>query len=282
MMTCGQLLFRCLVLLFLMHPPCVSADGSALSLGVVPVESPVALLKRYAGLRDQLAASAGRPVVVETASDNIEFVRRCAQGRYDIVLTGPHLALLAAESGHYQVRLVAQPPLTAQIITARNGTLHTLADLSGRRVAIPPQHSLIALVGRHYLGEQGLTGAQAPVWRVYPTHNAALQAVLAGEADAAVVNSYTYARLRNTGMGLRSLGESATLPGLAILFAERLPAAQRDALADGLMGMPASPLGRERLTAAGLEGFIPAGRASFEPARRYLEGQPWPGLRSGP
>ncbi|HEY9199505.1 MAG TPA: phosphate/phosphite/phosphonate ABC transporter substrate-binding protein [Gammaproteobacteria bacterium] len=282
MKTCGLLLFRCLVLLPLIHAVGVSAGEPPLSLGVVPVESPVSLLKRYAGLRDQLASSAGRPVVVETAPDNIEFVRRCAQGRYDIVLTGPHLALLAAESGHYQVRLVAQPPLTAQVVIARNGTTRTLADLSGRRVAIPPQHSLIALVGRHYLGEQGLTGAQEPAWRVYHTHNAAVQAVLAGEADAAVVNSYTYARLRNTGMALRSLGGSATLPGLAVLFAERMPAAQRDALVEGLLGLSASPLGRERLATAGMEGFSRATSEDFEPARKYLEGQPWPGQRSRP
>ena len=82
-------------------PQHAAPSDPVLSFGILPFQSPVTLFKRFAPLRDYLSRTLGRTVVIETAKDFPEFIERLGERKYDLVLTAPHIALLALDQGRY-------------------------------------------------------------------------------------------------------------------------------------------------------------------------------------
>jgi phosphonate transport system substrate-binding protein len=93
----------CLLLVLSIALPAYNANSGepandeeeALTLGYFPLISTVALFKRFAPLRDYLAESLGRPVILQTAKDFSTFLERSDDRAYDILVTAPHFAVRA-------------------------------------------------------------------------------------------------------------------------------------------------------------------------------------------
>jgi len=251
--------------------PAARADERALILGILPFQTPVALFKRFAPLREYLSAELGRPVLLQTARDFPTFIHRTAERRYDFVITAPHFTLLALDSGRYQLRARYQKPLRAVVVVRAGSDITRPSQLAGRTVSTPPRVAVITLVGRHYLASVGLTGPRAPHYEAFMTHNASHQAVLGGEASAAIISINVYNLARNRGSPLRIVGRSPAIPSMGILAAKDLPRALRARFAHALITMSDTPGGRAVLKRMTYPGFRPATEQDFEPARPYLE-----------
>jgi phosphonate transport system substrate-binding protein len=241
-----------------------------LVLGLLPFMSPIALFQRFAPLRAYLEGRTGRTIVLQTARDYPEFVRRTTQRRYDIVLTAPHFVLLALDSGHYQVQATYQDPLAALVLVRKDGAERKVADLADKLVATPPPEAIITMVGRRMLERQGLTGNRTPVYRNYPSHNAAYQAVAGGEAAAAITTINILRRVRDSASPLRILARSKNLPGLGFLTATDLDPGLQERIAEVLTNMDDGEAGRKVLRAIRYPGYRRATAAEFETLRPYL------------
>ena len=124
------------VILACFHVPALAADGphenkKFLLMGVFPYVSGMALFKRYAPLKDYLANELGRELVLETARDFPTFVQRTAERRYDIVMTAPHFALLAADSGDYQIVTRPKRDLVSVVLVPETSAMTDLSGLAG-------------------------------------------------------------------------------------------------------------------------------------------------------
>ncbi len=250
-----------------------------LVMGILPFLSPIALLKRFGPLRDYLAEQTGHPVILQTARDFPTFVRRTQQRRYDIVLTAPHMVLLALDSGHYRLQAAYAKPLAAVILVPRNSAIRTLAQLQDKVVATPPPEAIITVIGRRMLANAGLTGDRAPLYRNYLSHNAAYQAVIGGEANAAIITVNVMHNVVGPGKPLRVLAKSRSFPGLGILTATDLPAALQHRIGETFVDMNQTKAGRETLKRIHYPGYRSAQASEFEPLRVYLGscGLPYPG-----
>jgi phosphonate transport system substrate-binding protein len=245
-------------------------EDTALVFGVLPFASPVALFRRFTPLTEYLGDQLHRVVVVETARDFPEFVRRTRDRRYDIVLTAPHFVLLALDTGRYEVRATYLKPLSARVVVRKDSRIRSVAELAGEVVATPPREAIISMVGKQYLIDAGLGGKRAPVYHAYRTHNAAYHAVLGGEAEAAIVSVNVLNRALKEGRSLRSIGHSGDFPALGILVAKDLPQALRDKIARSLIGMRATAKGRRVLSKIAYPGYRPATPSDFESLRKFL------------
>ena len=101
-------------------------------MGVFPYVSGMALFKRYAPLKDYLANELGREVVLETARDFPTFIQRTAERRYDIVMTAPHFALLATDSGDYQIIARPKRDLVSVVLVPETSAMTDLSQLADR------------------------------------------------------------------------------------------------------------------------------------------------------
>ncbi len=242
-------------------------ESRPLKMGFFPIISSIALFKRFAPLSSYIGRELNRDVVLETARDFPTFVQRTAQRRYDIVFTAPHFALLAADSGKYRVVASLRKDLVGYIVVRADSPIQSVAALAGKRVATPPRPAIITQSGMDYLNHRLATPAS---FVAYQSHNAAYQAVLGGDADAAVVSVNAVNKALGKGLPLRRIGSTPPLPNMAVLVASDLPAETDRRLQQALVAMDRTPDGRAVLKAVGFPGFRAADNADYEPTRPYL------------
>jgi phosphonate transport system substrate-binding protein len=268
----GLWLLTCIVATPAATAPPAAASERPLVMGILPFMSPIALLKRFAPLRDYLSARIGRPVIIETARDYPQFVRRSQARRYDILYTAPHFALLASDSGRYRLQATYVRPLSALILVRRSGPIHKLADLSGKVVATPPPEAVVTMFGRSMLHREGLTGSRSPVYRNYLSHTAAYQAVVGGEAEAAIVAVNVVHDPDDETVPLRILARSRKFPAVGFLTASDLPDRLQQRIAHVLVTLTDNPAGRRVLKQIRdpASGYRPAQLRNFESLRPFL------------
>lgn len=240
-----------------------------LKLGFFPIISTVALFKRFSPLKDYLATRLGRPVVLETAKDFPTFARRTAERRYDIVVTAPHFAVRAVDSGKYQIRATLLKDVQQLVVVHRDSPIQRVEELAGAAIATPPQKALITMMGVTHMERAGLTGARSPNYRAFVSHNAANEAVLGGQTDAAIASSNIVGKALERGAPLRIISQGLSLPNMATLVATDLPASLAEQVEQALLGMGDDTAGRQALKAMSLPGYRSVRAADYAPARPY-------------
>lgn len=251
--------------------PAAETHEKPLILGILPFESAIALFRRFSPLREYLSQKLQHPVILETARDFPEFIQRTRTRQYDMIITAPHFTLLALDSGHYEVVGTYVTPLAANIVVRNGSPIHNPAQLAGKRIATPPKGAIITLIGKHYLETLGLTGAKAPTYIAFRTHNASDQAVLGGQADAAIVSINVFHLARQQGTALHRIARSPDIPGMGLLVATDMPHALKAAFESTMFNMHNTPEGRRVLKVMAYPGYKPATRKDFEAARPYLK-----------
>jgi phosphonate transport system substrate-binding protein len=111
-------LFHGLLVLVLLLPLPALAE-SPLHLGIFPYLNAHKLYRIYMPVKRELEQSLGRPVLLQTAPSYRSFLERTAAGEYDIVVTPPHLALLAEQESNYRRLARARPVLEGVIVVSR-------------------------------------------------------------------------------------------------------------------------------------------------------------------
>jgi len=252
--------------------PAAVKDQPALSLGFFPIISTVALYKRFAPLRDYLSDKLGRPVNLLTAKDFPTFLKRTDTRKYDIVVTAPHFALRAADSGEYRIRAALVGDVHQLLVVSSDSPFNELEQLAGKRIASPPEDALMTIIGKAVLAQAGLKGSRAPVYQAYISHNAANEALLAGEADAAIASSNVIKKAMGKGARFRIIERSIKLPNMATLVATDLDKELGDRMVQILVSMKSDPHGREILKQIRFPGYRAVQSASeYESMRPYLE-----------
>ena len=258
----------CGILLGLLWLPAGRADP-ALVFGVLPSESVATKFRRYAPLREYLSRRLGRTVVLETARNFTEFRRRTLAGRYDLLETAPHFVPEAIDSGRYTVITTLRDPLTAVIVVRATSGYRKPAELAGATVATPSPSAIITRLGKDTLAAAGLIGERAPRYIAFPTHNAAYAAVIGKAADAAVISSNVFNKVRRQRQPLRSIGHSRPILNMSILVATRLDPGLGRRLQQILVHMTDEPAGRRVLREMVYPGYREATPEAFDPLRAY-------------
>lgn len=242
---------------------------TSLTLGFFPIVSTVTLFKRFMPLADYLSAQLGVPIRLVTAKNFPTFVKRTAERAYDIVVTAPHFAVRAADSGQYTIRATTVNEVQQLIVVRKNSPLQNLEQLAGATIATPPGRALMTMMGKDFLAQAGLSGPRQPRYRAFTSHNAANQALLAGEVDAAIASSNVVSKAVQRGKPLRILAKGRKLPSMATLVASDLPAALADRVEQAFVGMANTEHGRQVLRQIGFPGYRAVSIADYEPVRAY-------------
>lgn len=239
-----------------------------LTFGFLPVESPVALFRRFAPLRDYLAMQIDRPIRMETAKSFAEFVRRTDQRRYDIVFTAPHMALHALDGNQYEVAATFSEPLRSVVVVRNDSAINDLQALKGKIIATPPPRAIVTMVGVGFLTDKGLNKVR---YQHHHTHNAAYSAVLGKEADAAIIANFIAMKAIANNLPLKVVARSDPFPGIGILVAVDLPDSLKQHIRKAMWGMAELPLGKKILKSIAQPGYTRAEKAQFEILRPYVK-----------
>lgn len=212
-------------------------EKKPLILGVLPNLSPRSLLAVYQPLRAHLQAFLHRPTELFTAPDFQAFYQRTVRGEYDLALMPAHLARLAQIEAQFIPLAKFMPQQYGVVVVGQDSALNTPADLAGKRVALVDQLALVTLRGEDWLDAHGVSSARVvgnAVHFVY--HNSAVEAVINGHADAAIVSSGPfYTMARESREKVRVLANIGEMPANVFMAHPRLPASDVDALREVLL-----------------------------------------------
>jgi len=270
-----KLISLCLLLCFSVNSyaetKSTSTAGKSLTLGFFPIISTVALYKRFAPLRDYLSETMGREVKLLTAKNFPTFTKRTAERAYDIVITAPHFAVSAADSGKYKIRATLIKDVQQLIVVKNDSSITGQNQLAGKKIATPPGRALMTMMGKNFLQEAGLVGENAPVYRAFTSHNAANQALLGNEVDAAIGSSNIIKKAIKHGEPLKIIGRGLKLPNMATLVASDMDAVIGAQLVQALTDMNKSEKGKSVLARIKFPGYRAVSAKDYEPARPYME-----------
>lgn len=207
----------------LLTPPAVASQ--TIELAIAPYLPARTLLERYKPLRDQLERKLGRSVMLYTAPDYQTFITRTQNREYPFVVTVAHAARLAEREAGYVPMLRPTVDMRAVLMVARDSPLHDVADLRGKRVAVPDRMAVVTQLGMQVMREHGLKPDEDVTLTASSTHVTAMHAVLAGEADAAVVSDLAFIAADSTlKHDLRAIATSVNgVPGVVYLASPKVP-----------------------------------------------------------
>ena len=232
------------------------------------MESPIALFKRFAPLRDYLSIQIQQEIRLETAKNFRQFSERTSQRQYDIVFTAPHMALYALDEDNYELAATFTKPLRSVFVVREESHIQNVEDLEGATIATPPARAIVTMVGMKYLDSQGLKAVR---YKTYLTHNAAYSAVLGGEADVAIIANFIAKKAISENEALKIVAQSETFPGVGILIAKDLPEPLKQDIKKAIWSMKDLPHGRSILQTVAQPGYIKAHKQEFEVLRPYLQ-----------
>ena len=244
--------------------------GTTLRLGVYPFLAPRLLAERYAPALPRLSRAAEMPVQLRTASSSGAFIEALSRHAYDITVIQPFDYILATQQG-YRPLAGMRAPLQGRFFVRADGPIHQVADLRGKVVAMPPPEAAQSRLGLQALREAGLTPGRDVTVDHRRTHDACLQQVQLGAADACVTTPLALQLVAPPlAAGLRAVGRTAEVPGVLFMAHERVPLAMRERLAAEIIGWQDSDDGRRVLRSIGIGDFVAVDAKAYEAlARTY-------------
>ncbi|MCA1978769.1 MAG: phosphate/phosphite/phosphonate ABC transporter substrate-binding protein [Thiobacillus sp.] len=208
--------------------------------GVLPYQGARALVVEHQKLAASLGQTLKRHVRVVTARNARVFGQRMLAGDYDLALAPAHLARLAQAEGGWVPLARYLPDTPAYLLAARDRAGEPLAK--GAVIATPDRAMLLTLVAEGWIARH--TRLKPSDYTVLETggHNAAVQAVQQGRADAAVSMLAATRQVRQEHLDkVRIAHELGPVPLLVFMARGDIPPATRARLQRTLLAYPAPP-----------------------------------------
>jgi ABC-type phosphate/phosphonate transport system substrate-binding protein len=260
-------LIRSLVILLLAS--CGSAQalaqGGPLHFGVFPNLSTRVLFEVHQPLADYLAHALRRPVYLETAPDFSQFVSRTRAGRYDLLLTAPHLAYLAATEAGYRSLFTYENPVQGVLVVRTNAPYRRLEDLKGAIIAMADPLAISVMMMEAELKRAGLVEGRDFTRLEAGSHNNAAMLVVHGRAQAGVLGTLPFRHLSvESKRKLRALGYSQPVLSQVYMVGARLSAADVDSVKAAFEAYAETPAGRAFFRQAHLGGLTTVSPGALE------------------
>jgi phosphonate transport system substrate-binding protein len=213
-----------------------------LEIGLLPNISARTLLNQYQPLREFLARTLQRPVLLSTAPDWATFHNRVAATLYDLVVTAPHLARLAQLDHGWSPLLQWRPDVKGLVVFATARPIASIAELRGKALVLSNPLSLVALQGTQWLAGKGLRrDHDFSVIRI-PTDDSVGNVLLRGDAVAAMLSATEFRAIPDElRRQLQVLAEFADLPGLLMMVCPRIVPDQARLIKTQLLSFAQAP-----------------------------------------
>jgi phosphonate transport system substrate-binding protein len=259
-------------------PAVAETDERPLLIAVGAILSPQGTLDSYRELAAYLSATLDRPAEIVQRRTYAEINALIAQNRVDLAFICTSAYLDGVASG--SLRLLAAPEIGgrsvyfSQLIVPASSPAQNMADLRGARFVFTDPMSLTGRVYPTYLAQQlGSTPEQffESVSYTY-SHDRAIEAVAAGVADGAAVDSLVlaYATERDPALAasIKVIHTSEAFGIPPVVVPAGLPAVSAARLRRILLDMDRTPAGQSVLSQLGIDRFVQIEDRAYESARR--------------
>lgn len=249
-----------LMLALYLAPGPARAAADALTFGLFPYLTPQRLSVALRPLRDHLAEAGGQPLRLASAPGYAQFRDRMLAGDFDLVFVAPHFAATAEREAGFRSVAMTRYRISAHVVVPEGATIRSLADLHGKRLAVPPRDSLIYLMAVQLLRAEKLEPGRDVELVEFDTNENALAAPVRGNTDAGVTGNLVFQRLASINR-MRSVVQTPSVPGFMLMAHPRVASELIERWRAAALRFGDTPAGRVSLSETGYGAWVP-----FDPA----------------
>lgn len=195
--------------------------GAVIRFGVVPLESPAIMFKKFSPLAEYLSRKLGRPVDLRIAVDFEGAIKDIGQNITQLCYMTPSTYIEANK--RYGVKVFAKalrdgkPYHHSVIITRNDSDLRSIEDLKGKTFAFGDMRSTSShIIPRAMLKQAGIDLSDLKYYNYLGHHDDVIKAVLKGEYEAGGVMESTAYKFKDK--GIRFLKFSDEIPEFNICY----------------------------------------------------------------
>ncbi|MDH4273928.1 MAG: phosphate/phosphite/phosphonate ABC transporter substrate-binding protein [Gammaproteobacteria bacterium] len=251
----------------------IQAEETPYTFGIFPYLSSQKLIAALTPLRDHLQAEGAHAINVATAPDYADFLQRMRNAEYDLIFVPPHFAWIAEHEVKYRRLAMTRYQIHAYIVVDKDTPLRSMADLKGKKLAIPPRQSMNYLLMLDLLTRNKLQPGRDVQLQEYDTNENALAAPLRGDADAGLTGHLVWMK-SSVKERLRALAQTESVPGFMVLVNPRVASSIVAKWRAAILGFSATPQGRAHLDATGYEDWLALDEATMRSIQKYMPPTP--------
>ena len=253
-------------------PPLV-AKAADVTMGSVPMDIPVEMIKRMSALTNYLALSTNHNVRFRPSPNMGTAVDDLGKGQTQIAYLTP-VAYIEARKKYGVIPLVAPTtqgrPYFSMVIAVKAGSgITTPAALKGKRFAFGDEKALLQKAAVESMGLL-LTDFSA---FAYLKHNDNIaKAVLAGDFDGGIMKDSAADEFRSKGIAV--IGSTTPLPSYVFAVHPGMPVALRNSLRDAFLALKkTTPDMTATLEAfdGSYDGFVTVDDSAYDPVRKLIQ-----------
>ncbi len=216
------------------------ASDDLLRMGIIPLESPAIMFRKFSPLAEYLSRKLNRRVDLKVAVDFQGAIEDIGKGATQFCFMTPSTYIEAHMK--YGVSVMGKAlrdgkPFQHSVIIARNDSpVNEIKDLKGRSFAFGDLHSTSShIVPRAMLLDEGVDVKDLKSYNYLGHHDDVVKAVLKGDFDAgAVMESIAY---KYKGQGIKFVKISEEIPEFNICISKNIDAAILNKLKDAFVSL---------------------------------------------
>lgn len=271
--------------------PATATDKEVIRFGVLPVNQPETMSKRFQPLIDYLERETGYDFALQT------YATGSKSGGYDAAVRGlltgeTPFAYLApvtmAQARHHDAAVEpvvcavrgGSPTYVGEIAVRRDSDIQSPEDLIGRRViGASPSSTSGNLMPSGMLLERGLEKSEFAAMDFAGGHDKAARAVLEGRYDAAWINDKNFQKFKDQGVGLRAVWVHDPVPEFPIAVNARFVRPELlEKVRSALISMHTRDLAAIRAIDPKYEKWVAIRWDDYAPVKRTIDAVHGPGF----
>lgn len=251
-------------------PPAVRGEPPAEEyvLGVFPHLPPRDLENVFAPMAQDLGARIGRRIVLASNTTYERFSENLDQEKFDIAFMQPFDYVRAADRLGYRPLATRTEKLSALVVVKQDSPLAELADLRGKRLALPPESAAVSVLLVNHLRANGLVPGKDVSLAHHRSHVSCMQKVVIGEVDAcgtaAPAVRFFQSKMH---VELKVIGRTREIPHTLFAIHPRVPEAERELLRRQILSWGETEEGKALLARGELTPFVAIGDADYDVVR---------------
>jgi len=259
-------LFLCAALI---PAPLLAGDPMTYSLGVFPHLPPRDLEKVFAPLAGDLGKAVDRKILLTSSTTFNKFSANLDEAKYDIAFVQPFDYIRAADMHGYLPIASRQEKLSAVIVVKKHTGINSLADLRGKKLALPPASAAVSRLIRAYLRAHGIDPDHDIKLNHYRTHFSCMQQVMIGEAvacgTASPARRYFEGKYK---VSLPVIAHTREIPHALWIIHKRVSRKDREIIRNRILGWANSEEGRKLLANGRLTPFVRVTNSDYNIVRK--------------
>ena len=251
------LVFVCLLFFLSIQASSMEVSPASYRLGIFPYMAPRQTVEFFGPVAASMEAALGHPVRLQSVQTFTAFSRAMEKKNYDIALIQPFDYPEVVEKLGYLPLAQFAVSLVTQFFVRDDSHYHSLEDLRGTIVAMPPEPAANTRMALRALYDNRLIPGKNVNVRYFNSHDSCIQQVWAGTASAcATARPPILVFEKRMQAKLRAIYDTPPIPHIMFVINPRVPIEQRARLQKLIIGWSGTEKGRGILKSLGFPGFV--------------------------